>query len=114
MEEKPEQTVVEPEKTDVPVAMTIKLVLGGTVVLYLLLGLLWLGYRERLHEAAEPRERLARETERILSFLPETVPVQTEPPAAYAWVDLEKGIVQIPIERAMELIVEEQRHVTVP
>ena len=32
---------------------------------------------------------------------------QAEQAASYAWVDQKKGIVQLPVERAMELIVEE-------
>jgi len=70
------------------------------------------------HRAPEPQnqapEKLSadmkwRETsEARREYLAELRSKQAEQAAAYAWIDQKKGIVQLPIERAMELIAQEQ------
>jgi hypothetical protein len=62
-----------------------------------------------LFTATADSEQQAKAASGLAADICESVDEQEEKLASYGWVDREKGVVRIPIERAMELLVNEAK-----
>lgn len=102
------------ELTDAPARMIIYFSIGLVAVILLVLVVLWFFYRAQM--GASPSARgvdaaawsyTARELEGIEAVRTEMEEENRQRQESYAWVDRRAGIAQIPVDRAMEIILQE-------
>jgi hypothetical protein len=95
-------TMVDPEESDPRTAPTALVGTVGVVLLAVSLLLLEVLY-QRTSQAEIERKVVAEPPQELRQLEAQ----QLERLAGYAWVDRERGIVKIPVERAMDLVIEE-------
>lgn len=83
--------------------VTFASILGGFAIFAFIVTIAYLPQRPAPVQqgALTPRERLIR--------LMEMRSKEQKQSTSYAWIDQQKGLVQLPIERAMELTIQEHR-----
>ena len=94
--------MVDPEESDPRTAPTALVGTVGLVLLAVVLLLLEVLY-QRTSQAEIERKVVAEQPQELRQL----EAAQRERLGRYAWVDRERGIVTIPIERAMDLVAEE-------
>jgi hypothetical protein len=93
---------LDPEPSDRDALLSAIGWLGAIFLFAVIVAIAWLP-----NQAADAEQKASEERIRIRN---ETLARQIRLANSYDWVDQSKGIVRIPIERAMQITVEEMRH----